>query len=746
MHAQLVANALLEWVGIDGAKALKRVLWVSAPDDSAVLINLPTAGEMPQAVALSTLIDALGCGEARILQQDPYINAGPSGELSSENQTRLKKSWACINALISMGPTATFDVAQRSAWIADQTRRKQFSKPYLYKLLRRYWEGGQTRQALQPHYYRSGAKGRERLTPSDTKRGRKRKPWTTEPRPPGINVDEPMKNLLQTGAAMFYESSAAPTLREAYVLTLDHFFHTGYELLPSGKLSPVLPDAGALPTFAQFKYWYGHGKRTVEATTARAGKRRYLLESRALLGNATRQAFGPGSEYQVDSTIADINLVSRINRTQLLGRPILYVVIDTFSRMVVGFYVGFENASWRTALLALENVTADKVEFCRALGIPGVTSQIWPVSHLPASIIADRGELIGAKSDVLTEEFGVEVSNTPPYRPDWKPFVERHFGLVNSRLVKSLPGASKKKERGSRDTRLDAVLDLPAFRKILALDFIAYNTTAQLKNYPMDRDMVTDGVLPHPIDLWNWGLENRTGAQKSFPQEMVRLFLLPREDAHVTAKGLRVKNHYFTADILERLNWFSRARIRGVKKRIVSFDPLSDAKTVYLHASYDAAPELRDSMTAVVRGIGLIPCRVIEHRGFEASVSWHELEQETALRKELNQRDEQDQEPARRAWKAEIDDAVASQREATVGAVKAQGPLSKRSRITGIQQNRVTEKTVERVHYASESGRGDSQVNLAPPAGPVSLPFPPSTSNDLDDAMSSAKARRSSKE
>lgn len=746
MHQQLVANALFEWAGIDGTGSLKRLLWMNAPDDTAVVINLPAAKQMPQVIALSSLIDALKCGEARVLQHDPYIRFGPSKELSQENQDRATKAWTSINELISLGPTAMFDAKKRSSWIEDQIRRDQFSKPYLYELLRRYWQGGQTRQALQPRYHRSGGKGQERLKQSDKKKGRPLKSWTTLSRPLGINVDEQMKSLLQKGGIMFYESSGEVTFREAYELTLNHFFHIGYEVLPSGKLMAVLPEVGSRPTFAQFRYWYGKGKREVEATIARAGDRQYLLKSRAVLGNATRQAFGPGSEYQFDSTIGDINLVSRIDRTKLLGRPILYVVIDTFSRMVVGFYVGLENASWRTAIMALENVTADKAEFCRTLGIPGVTSLIWPTSHLPASIIADRGELIGAKSDVLTEVFGVEASTTPPYRPDWKPFVERHFGLINSRLLKSLPGASKKKERGSRDTRLDAVLDLPALRKILALDFIAYNTTAALKDYPMDKDMVAAGVKPHPIDLWNWGLENRTGAQKSFPQEMIRLFLLPRENARVTEKGLRVKGQYFTADILERLNWFSRARIGGVENRIVSIDPLSDARVVYLHASYDTEPELREFMSAVVRGIGIIPCRVIEHRGFEASVSWHELEQDAALRNELNQIDEQDQEPARRALKVEIDATVASQREATAQALKTQEPVSKRSRIAGIQVNRDSEKIIERQPYMSHQSQGAPQVDSSPATVAIHSPFPPSTSDALDAAMSSAKARRSSQE
>ncbi|WP_272953158.1 NADH pyrophosphatase zinc ribbon domain-containing protein, partial [Acinetobacter junii] len=40
------------------------------------------------------------------------------------------------------------------------------------------------------------------------------------------------------------------------------------------------------------------------------------------------------------------------DRSKILGRPILYVVIDVFSRMVVGFYIGFHNPSYVVAMQA----------------------------------------------------------------------------------------------------------------------------------------------------------------------------------------------------------------------------------------------------------------------------------------------------------------------------------------------------------------------------------------------------------
>ena len=49
-----------------------------------------------------------------------------------------------------------------------------------------------------------------------------------------------------------------------------------------------------------------------------------------------------GALYQIDATIADVYLVSRLNRLHVIGRPTIVVIIDVFSRMIVGVCIRFE--------------------------------------------------------------------------------------------------------------------------------------------------------------------------------------------------------------------------------------------------------------------------------------------------------------------------------------------------------------------------------------------------------------------
>ena len=55
----------------------------------------------------------------------------------------------------------------------------------------------------------------------------------------------------------------------------------------------------------------------------------YQQNYRTIIGDATQDAdLGSGSVFQIDSTIFDIYLVSSANRDIIVGRPVLYVVID----------------------------------------------------------------------------------------------------------------------------------------------------------------------------------------------------------------------------------------------------------------------------------------------------------------------------------------------------------------------------------------------------------------------------------
>ena len=55
----------------------------------------------------------------------------------------------------------------------------------------------------------------------------------------------------------------------------------------------------------------------------------------------------------------------------------MYAIIDVYSRLVTGIYVGLEGPSWIGAMMALDNMIEDKVEYCKKYGIK-ITEEEWP--------------------------------------------------------------------------------------------------------------------------------------------------------------------------------------------------------------------------------------------------------------------------------------------------------------------------------------------------------------------------------
>ena len=263
------------------------------------------------------------------------------------------------------------------------------------------------------------------------------------------------------------------------------------------------------------------------------------------------------------------------NRNWIIGRPVLYMVLDSFSRMIVGFYVGLEGPSYIGAAMALASVVKDKVELCKDYGVE-IKEEEWPARNLPDNIIADRGEMEGKNIESLIENLGIGVKVTdPPFRADWKGCVAQNFRLINLRTKSLLPGKvdSIFRERGDKDYRLDAKLTIKEFIQIIIKTICDHNNHNVLKEYDRNKYQIDDDVKPIPIQLWNWGIENMSGRLKSFPEDIVLLNLMPSADAVFTSKGLKFKGMYYSSKRLIEEGLFEKARNNGRWKVKVCYDP-----------------------------------------------------------------------------------------------------------------------------------------------------------------------------
>lgn len=475
-----------------------------------------------------TLPDALLLAEKNkisLSSEDPFPPANAKN-LNPPTRSRWEKNWVQLRPYLSDSHLILHKSFFTSA-VGKISKATGASRNKIYKLFIRYWQRGQNKAALIPDYDNTARKGKEKRAPEKA---------TVNTQSKSRRLTEKEKREVVSAYKLFYIERPQSSLEQAYL---------NYLALKHRKKDPLLL---APPSFWQFRYWGEKNYVLNKRREAKEGKIITQKDRRPITGSQQEGVIGPGSLYQIDSTPADIELVSEIDRSILTGSPTLYLVTDVFSGMIVGFYAGYEKPSYFCAMLALSNAIEDKVEFCHNYNIQFKTAD-WPSCHLPTSIVADGGELMGNQAENLVNELGISVENTAAYRPDLKGLVEKHFQTVHKSLKTTLPNIGHKGphhgERGVRNARKDACLTLKEYIQVLIHQIKTYNNESYLKSYPLDDLLIQHKINPVPCQLWSWGLQNYSGQLKSLNKNEFLFRLLPRKIVGLTKKGIKLHHQYY---------------------------------------------------------------------------------------------------------------------------------------------------------------------------------------------------------
>jgi putative transposase len=705
---ELLVNSIVEWADTSTPR-YDRILALDERETCVVVIDVTSIDDddavNPRRLSYDVLEEALRTSQASIVEKDPYLEKLHQKILLTDQQKREQaRIWEIIEPIILHDDI--FNPKVRAELVRSVVRSSGCDPKMVRRYLRRYWRGGQTQEALLPRYSHCGT-GRTRENAKHyQKLGR---PGNAV----GVNMDVVAEEHFRTGIKLYYENEKGRSLRYAYQKTIETYYGRGkYE--KHNVLVPQLPPSNEVPSYDQFLYFYHKNRDVVAARLARDGQHAHNLHHRAITGSSTLDADGPGSVVQLDPTLGDLYLVSEFDRTRIIGRPVIYIIIDVFSRLIIGMSVSLEAPSWLGAMLALENMVHKKVDFCREYGYT-ISESDWPSHHLPKAIIADRGELLSKNSDALAESLGIKVINTPPYRPDWKAIVERHFRVLNDAVIDWMPGAIHEYlPRSGRDYRLDACLTLYELRQLLIGCILEHNMSHEIKGYPRDKEMIVDGIQAYPAELWSWGVANRRGKLRERPPAAVRMSLLPSGTASITPSGIRFNGLYYECDRARTEKWFERARITGREQVLVAYDPRT-VERIYLRLDFGRQVE---------------ECKLITRDQMWAKFDWQDILDRRALEK-LRAR-----EPAQLARQTQAE-LHAKQEEIVRSAQKKAAAdrkgLSPADLLRGIDDNRAEERKHER----------EKDLQLGCPVSPSSKTVcSPLTPGDLEEDRFMAQQAR----
>ena len=551
---------------LQSVKDSTRIRIIEIEESYVYIVNIDANTSMPKKELYSSLVTDIEQKEWLIIA-DPFARALAEEELTEVQIQKRNADWEIIQTYCLEHMNSLLQKNGRETKVKGIAEELNVTPTKVKKLLSRYWQRGMNKNAMLPDYANSGGRGKTKKLTND-KVGRPRRVTVNGEYRSGINITDEIKTQFEHAINKYYRKANNYSLRDVYHFILRDFYSDRYK--ENGELQYRIWESNRIPSYHQFYYWFKKFEDPKKDIEFRKSAKEYELKHRPILSNSKVETNGPGTRFQVDATIADIYLVSSFDVNRIIGRPVVYAIIDVYSRIVTGIYVGLEGPSWIGAMMALDNMVADKVEFCNQYNID-ITEEQWPTYHLPEIIIADRGEFEGYAVAGLINNLNIKIENTTAYRGDLKGIVERKFRTLNGKIKQKTPGTIQKeyRERGDRDYRLDATLNLKEFTALIIM-MMLYHNHKIIDKYPMEKEMITDGIVPTPINLWNWGVQNRKGRLRTVDRDILRLNVLPRGKATISRAGIKFKNLLYGSKRAIEEQWYAKLKNKSID---IVYDP-----------------------------------------------------------------------------------------------------------------------------------------------------------------------------
>lgn len=504
-----------------------------------------------------------------------------------------------------------------------------------------------------------------------------------------MNVTPEDERIIEEGIKRYVVSGASSDLRAAWQRIRETLYTTGSFVTTQTEegliLVPELLPANQVPTVEQFIYYYRKWRNQTNEIIEVHGQDEYERNVRPVIGSVYEEAPYPGALYQIDATIGDAFLVNDFDRTRLIGRPVIYIVIDTFSRRIVGWAVTLEGPSWTGARLALQMAFED-VGYCEAL-------------------IADNGEIKGYNANSLVNPLQIRVVNATAYRPDWKPIVERSFLTLKGEYIDFIPGRviPWRPVRG-RNYRLEARVSLNGFRRLFGKCVNHYNSSHRFKDYPLTSDMVQRRINPVPNELWQYGVECISGLPRAVESVgKMRLCLLPKSRASVHQReGIYFRGLYYVCKRGLEEGWFDKRKGARTRSFAVAFEQTVDR--IFLCLDHGKSFE---------------ECVLTEpYRRRFAGKDWFDVRDYLAWKNIVDRHAVTATQQSTAEFHADIENLIAQEIDATENAINAAG-LSDTERLRDIRLIRERVKAYER-----KLGPIPNVVQLPPATPPSASPVP----------------------
>lgn len=453
---------VFDWLGVE--YRLERL----GNDDQVVLERLSDGQIILSSKA--DLLSAFTAGSIKVSQTAARVDATqiygrPLSELSERNQAEIRRRMAYLRAMDQEGVRA-FSKRHLDPVITEVAEQIEDSQPPSWITVYRWHSKYRYSKDIRALIPRFAHRGNSILRQSDE-----------------------ILDLFGEATEEAFAASPAATITSIHTRLAGKILQKNHSRLPEEQLrTPALRTS-----YRMFALLPSYDRTRLQKGKSAANDRHRIAQ---IAPQVTRIL----ERVEVDHTPLDLFLIDERSGVPI-GRPILTILIDSFSRFPVGYFLNFGGPSAMAVMGALRHAILPKTPTEKV--IPGLEIlHAWPCYGVMDCLAMDNGlEFHGTALEGVTMDLSIHNLFCPKWEPRFKGKIERFQGTLNYSLCHQLPGTSLAKlaERGEYDPQKHAVLTLAECKQVIEkwlLDIYAQT--------------VHRGIRTTPWAKWHEGLRFRT--------------------------------------------------------------------------------------------------------------------------------------------------------------------------------------------------------------------------------------------
>lgn len=355
-----------------------------------------------------------------------------------------------------------------------------------------------SRRHLRTLFYDYLRSGRNKFSLVDHRKGnyRKRVPHSKDYENPKNDVDE----ILKYGLKMFVKYGKPG---QAYDAVLRRYFREPVEAPDGSSVKMVtLPEE---ERSVSYKMLYNYIRKHTEDYSCKGkDERDKQNNNRQLVGNSRTGVYELGQIVEADEMELGCYVVDQNDGETVLGKAVVYCMVEVLSGICIGAYVSLENNSMRGFQQVFLSLLEPHKNQTKGYNID-YDEEDWPSMIVPNEIRCDRGsEYMSKAYSKAMGELGIRNTPVPPGCGSLKGVVESFNGLVQTYLKAQLKnnGYIEDKYRGGDLAKGAACLTLEEIRGLVYQSVILYNR--RVFEGLIDKKYVDNNVSPTPKGIFTY--------------------------------------------------------------------------------------------------------------------------------------------------------------------------------------------------------------------------------------------------